>query len=31
MNDNRVRLEKKIRSGEACVGTIGLGYVGLPL
>jgi UDP-N-acetyl-D-glucosamine dehydrogenase len=31
MNENRVRLEKKIGSGEACVGTIGLGYVGLPL
>ena len=31
MNENRVRLEKKIGGGEACVGTIGLGYVGLPL
>ena len=31
MNENRARLEKKIRDGEACVGTVGLGYVGLPL
>jgi UDP-N-acetyl-D-glucosamine dehydrogenase len=31
LNENRVRLEEKIRRGEARLGTLGLGYVGLPL
>jgi UDP-N-acetyl-D-glucosamine dehydrogenase len=31
MNDNRARLEEKIRNGQARLGTLGLGYVGLPL
>ena len=31
MNESRARLEEKIRRGEAALGTLGLGYVGLPL
>jgi len=31
LNENRARLEEKIRSGQARLGTLGLGYVGLPL
>jgi UDP-N-acetyl-D-glucosamine dehydrogenase len=29
--DAAVELERRIREGEACVGVLGLGYVGLPL
>ena len=31
MSDLAARLEERFRSGEARLGTIGLGYVGLPL
>jgi UDP-N-acetyl-D-glucosamine dehydrogenase len=31
MIDHRIRLLEKIRTGEARVAVIGLGYVGLPL
>jgi UDP-N-acetyl-D-glucosamine dehydrogenase len=31
MNENRARLEAKIGNGQARLGTLGLGYVGLPL
>jgi UDP-N-acetyl-D-glucosamine dehydrogenase len=31
LNENRSRLEDKIRGGQARLGTLGLGYVGLPL
>jgi UDP-N-acetyl-D-glucosamine dehydrogenase len=31
LNENRARLEEKIRGGQARLGTLGLGYVGLPL
>ena len=31
MSDSADRLEEKFRTGEARIGTLGLGYVGLPL
>jgi len=31
LNENRARLEERIRGGQARLGTLGLGYVGLPL
>ncbi|HET7747658.1 MAG TPA: nucleotide sugar dehydrogenase [Vicinamibacteria bacterium] len=31
MSDHAARLEERIRTGEARLGTLGLGYVGLPL